>query len=86
MQYETPLNVVPTSNASTSFRVKPSYGFRGSILSSNLKVAHSLCRTLYMPRGMLHFEVDLLRFEVRACGPRVIIACKIEQTRVMHPL
>jgi hypothetical protein len=24
MQYETPLNVVPTSNASTSFRVKPS--------------------------------------------------------------
>jgi hypothetical protein len=32
IQYETPLNVVPTSNAITSFRVKPLYGLRGSII------------------------------------------------------
>ena len=32
IQYETPVNVVPTSNASTSFRVKPVYGFRESIV------------------------------------------------------
>ena len=33
IQYETPLYVVPTSNASTSFRVRPWYGFRGIILT-----------------------------------------------------
>jgi hypothetical protein len=39
IQYETPLNVVPTSNASTSFRAEPLYGCRGSMDdSSNLKL------------------------------------------------
>lgn len=32
---------------------------------------------------MLLFEVDLLRFEVRAYGPRAIIAIEIEQTHVV---
>jgi hypothetical protein len=31
-QYETPLNVVPTSNASTSFRVRPLHGSRRNIV------------------------------------------------------
>jgi hypothetical protein len=74
IQYETPLNVVPTSNASTSFRVGPLYGSRGNIVIWRLSihVSHFICIG-----HALHLKghIPRLEAEIKACVPRVVIDC-----------
>jgi len=67
MQYEIPVNVVPTSNASTSFLVGPSYGCRVSIAVTWV-VYSDPGRRLYAKGHTLHFEVSISGLGVQRVG------------------
>ena len=66
MQYEIPVNVVPTSNASTSFLVGPSYGCRVSIAVTWV-VYSDPGRRLYA-RAYFAFEVSISGLGVQRVG------------------